>query len=182
VDWTVENGTWAIVGGQLQHDEEATGLKFIRYSNCATSSVTQWVRVTIADWQIHYMGILFRSSSDGTGARYTITKEGNDIYWNVYTVTTLTDGIQNGTLIFGDGDIMGITVYGTGIGTEVRIWKNPVAASPSTYANWDGAADHDLLFENNPSTAADTGTYTGLVSNCDVGSENYFDDFAGGGL
>ena len=177
--WTVENGTWDISSGTLREGNDS-GYFFIRYTASATATVTQWAKVKFTDWVANYMGIVVRSTSDGSGYRYVIGKEGTSVYWSVWNGLSSIGDVGSSAISLTDGDILGVTVQGTGNNTIVNVWKNPTAASPIDANSWDGANDYDGQITANPAQFADIGTYVGIWNSCSVGNYNKFDDFSAG--
>lgn len=158
--WTQTAGTWTISSGEL--DETAYSAQTYLQYNSALGSITQYGKFTIAsisavttDLQV---SAVFRWDLAGT-ERYKL------VYGRYYDQFEFkyAEGETDGTTVDSSAtamgvvatDVIGWAVSGTGSGTTVSVWINPVG----DYGSW-GAADDTLV--NTSGSYADDGLYTGF--------------------
>jgi len=162
-------------------------LRGAAYTATSCGSVNQYVKVTLTSNNSGgnvAPGVLLRytdASSPCYNVRFAIA---SDIArWNRLATPTPTGtdaAVDNDQLTVAPGDVVGITIGGTGASTVVRIWVNPTGL-PSAVDNWDGDTTPSLSLTVDPGTPVDTGNYVGI---CGLGSLGVleWDDFYGGGL
>lgn len=161
--WTIDSGGWEIFEGWIRGDN---WLYSILRNNTQTEAEYQWGRFEIdyvnEGTGYYLMGIILRSSGS-SGYYYVIGLEWNDlgegahnIEWQVWNGTNRVQTVKSQATTWQAGDSFGARVTGTGNDTVIDVWKNPSGTCPDDWGSptWS--------WTDNPTNAADSGTYVGL--------------------
>lgn len=178
--WIEAAGGWDISSNTIKSN--ATWSYLVSGTNL--SATTQFIRVTLTTAVGGKNSGLFIRTDPSTGdPGYKLHFDG----W--YTAWLDTDGtIQtSGSLGWTSGDVVGVVVKGTGNGTVVSIWENPLNNTPYSGGGactdtskpcWDSVSDTpDLQFTNDPTSVADAYYGHGLLAE---GANQYYDNYYAG--
>lgn len=152
------------------------------YTGTACSSVNQYVKITIPT-DVSKAGALLRYTDASTECYAVRMDLLNDIFtWDHLTspAGTASQIGFSSTLTLGPGDVMGVTITGTGNSTVIRVWINPTGL-PVSASNWDGDTTPDHSFTDDPADAVDTGNYVGIQGVWSGGVITW-DNFFGGDI
>lgn len=190
--WTIKDGTFAIVSGELQH-QFSTGYASGTALRGETSTVTQYARLKIStttncQTASQNIGLQFRTDVNYTSG-YSVNmscSDGDIVWWD-----NTTDNVT--TADFVEGDVLGVVVKGTGTNTVISIFKNPTNLVPLSGGTactdtgkpcWDAAGDApDYQATTDPTSPCDTNKYVGITSwggSNSLGSPQVVDDFYAG--
>ena len=172
--WTQDSGTWSISAGQLQ-ETAITDEGTIRYTDAETPTISQYAKVKVVQFN-EYGGLAFRCAGSSYYYSVDFHVASGQCFWRVlsYPATWDENVESHWDLSFSDNDTIGAEVTGTGNSTVVKIWKNPSGDTPSEWGS------EGLNFTNNPTNAADSGKYIGIVDYNGAGETAIYDDFSGG--
>jgi hypothetical protein len=167
--WSIETGAIVFNGGA------AAGL--IYYDAAQQQDADQYGLVKMVS--VNYENGLALRYTSPTSV-YLFVFDGGTAYWYGPDYDHL---IASTALVLDDGDVVGVTVSGTGNDTVVRIWKNPTGTSPDSVSSWGSDTTPDVTFTDNPATPVDSGAYAGLLAyTYGIADDFYFGDFAEGAI
>lgn len=184
-------GTWAVAAGALNtsggvlRSGNGSFAKNLAVIGTDCGSVTQYALYTITMQTGSVFPHIVLRYTDSSSAYYSFEIEAQAGVWGWYKYPSAAgSGTQIGSSIDLDtvtGTEWGITLTGTGAGTEVRLWKNPVATKPISATEWDSGdttPDGSWIGVDPAGNAVDTGQKMGFQcfqSSADTGfADNYF--------
>ena len=181
-NWTEASGDFEIQTNALAFVTTGNARGFAIY-NTATAGLSQYVKIAATFDAANGFALIAVRYVDASSPFYAIEFDdqvGNLVRWYGYDNAT-TEGAQvdSGTVAFASGDTFGVTVTGTGTGTELRVWLNPTGDAPSSVSVWGGAGP-GLTLTADPPTAADTGLLVGVGGHCAAADDLVMDNFFGG--
>lgn len=174
-NWSEPRGDSSISSNQYRG---GSNYNFAIYSGTTATGSVQYGKITISTDNYSVQVCRY---ADSSSPFYALEfEDGSEtVYWTRYaTAAGSPDVIASTTLSLAGGDIVAMTVTGTGTSTVVRIWKNPTGLALSA-SDWNGDTTPDVTFTDDPASAVDSGAYVGIGV---FGSSPRLDDFFGGSL
>jgi hypothetical protein len=189
--WTEDAGDLDVVSGTLRTQADSFA-DHVCIRTDTSLAADQYLRVVVSNpgSGSNFPEFYFRYT-DAASPHYVLQLDANSAtaeWIRRASVGGADTSIQSTNIGTGDGYVTyGITLQGTGTGTILKIWVNPVNNTPTDVNNWDSGADAaDFSFTNDPASPVNSGIRVGIggVSNIVEGCrfDNVFGgDFAGGG-
>ena len=169
--WTEFNGIWSASGGELF----PSGGRALAYSVDELCNLDHWIHVEITTVEAQ-IGVAFRLNGGSiTEQHYIVVYDDIDrlFLWGSCVGAgancNLVDDSGQDSFTMVAGDSLGAQVKGTGVNTEVNVWKNPLGSDPRLWGapQWTSTTDPGA-------GAADSGNNVGLFARRGEGN---FDNF-----
>jgi hypothetical protein len=150
------------------------------YGKTQLNGVNQYVRFTTRSDD--YNGAVFRSTGTGADGYFVVEFYGTAVYLLWFNASGQSGGdVSTSITAINSGDIIGITMAGTGAATVARIWvwtSGTPATTPTSATSWNGGAANYSLTEGGNIGVYPVGRYVGAANE----SDNLMDDFYGGDI
>lgn len=180
--WTPRIGTgWAITSGTLDNQTSTSTMSAIIYTDEAPGSADQWAKVQILNLtSTRYFGVALRFEDVASPDGYAVTVRSGaatDTYINIVVngAYSTDDFAGDNTSNWVSGDYLGASIEGQDSNIVVKIWQNPVGATP---ADWGTA----MFTHTITGTKYNTANNVGIAGYGGQSVTNVYDNFEGGAL
>jgi hypothetical protein len=193
-NWSVVSGACDLSANKFRANTASFAFNLALYQT-GSFGVTQYIKTKMVTGQGEFAMWAFRYLNSSSPFYLVYFSGGgggnhNKFEWQSYaSLGASGNGLAPLTAAqtFVDGDTLGIIVSGTGTGTSVKLFKNPVAAAPLSATHWD-SGDTPMATINwtggfpGTGSPANTGTFMGIGGEQTVANTITHDDFAGGAI